>query len=508
MNNPYLPYWIISLLMSSLLFGETQDSLPVAMNSTEAEYNGREITLVGEAVVQHELGKISAHRFSIVPSQADKKFKFSKLTMHDNVRLDFPAKGSLICEEAVLDYDKLHGIFLGSTEKPDVVFNTLPSEQASADSAQPQMTLKGEQLQIWFVKASEKVKGHNNLELNQMQMDGRIRFDYNQNYHLTADHAHYHRANFNPENKLTGTLFLSAPYHPPCQITTPQNDQVFAKTITVDIEKRCIVLSDAHGTLSHQSGTSSKKLNFEADSLTWNEIDQTLSLAGKIKITNENYLELRTDGSLLLTYHHVNGKREVKSIHCPQPTELVYLEADAESSHKLICYGNLFIDHEHLQIRMDSPKDQEGNILKDKQVFLEDVRGEMCADQVHIHYKKQETGFELAKIHFSGHVQVFNRFNGHLQETSSVLQYALADELEYFPALQNMQLKAHANNRVLFFDKINSLQMSAPALSIDYNTTTQQEKIQGIGDVRLTFIESEFNELKERFRFSERKRGQ
>jgi hypothetical protein len=66
-----------------------------------------------------------------------------------------------------------------------------------------------------------------------------------------------------------------------------------------------------------------------------------------------------------------------------------------------------------------------------------------------------------------------------------------------------MTLAGVNGNRVLFFDKVNNVQMSAPSLKVRHDSSTQKDSIQGLGDVRFTFIEKELEQLKEHFRLEE-----
>ena len=84
------------------------------------------------------------------------------------------------------------------------------------------------------------------------------------------------------------------------------------------------------------------------------------------------------------------------------------------------------------------------------------------------------------------------------------MQYALADELEYQPHSQEIVLKAQEGNRVLFFDKINGVQMSAPGLKIHHDSMKRKDTVQGIGDVHFTFVEKELEQLKKRFHLSKK----
>lgn len=67
---------------------------------------------------------------------------------------------------------------------------------------------------------------------------------------------------------------------------------------------------------------------------------------------------------------------------------------------------------------------------------------------------------------------------------SSEENYALADELVYFPETGTLHLFAKGSNRVLFWKSDGSIQISAPEVAARLG---EREEIKGIGDVHFTF---------------------
>lgn len=488
------------LTACSLIGQEEEENSPMTIHSGEAEYNGQEISLVGDVVVQHGLGTISAHRFSLSVPDDKNKHKFSYLTMSEKVSIDFQNGGRLTCEKAEVNYDQMQGNFFGSQDNPDVIYSYSETESAN-NKKMPRLIIKGLQMQIGFVRAKEK---KSKAELNQIQIDEQVRVDYNKEYFLQADKAFYQHDLLETQNKKAGTLTLSVNQHPFCVISNFQGDKIFAKVITVDTLKYFFDLTEPHGSLLHRYRNEAQKINFSADHMSWDQKGMTLTLNGHVDVGDTDNLLLKTDHQLIITHRLVDGKKEIRTIFCPQETEITFFDIKKESPRKIMCHGSLLIDQENLQVWMHSPKDEQGQVLENKQIFFDDLMGEMCADSVQMHYERQEKQFLPKKINLLGNVQIFNRFDGHVQESSSVLQYALADQVEYLPESQDMLLTGKNGNRVLFFDKINSLQMSAPGLKIHLDQTTRKESVQGIGDVRFTFIEREFNQLKARFRMNEK----
>jgi len=136
-----------------------------------------------------------------------------------------------------------------------------------------------------------------------------------------------------------------------------------------------------------------------------------------------------------------------------------------------------------------------------EQVFIEDVVGEIYADCVKMQYNTPEQEqFIPEKIILEGNVKIFSRLDSHPQGSDSSLHYALAPMAEYFPPKQEMILTGTTEHRVLFFDQVHHMQMSALSLVIKKDPVTEKNSIQATGDVRCIFSEQELQQLKKHFR--------
>ncbi len=56
------------------------------------------------------------------------------------------------------------------------------------------------------------------------------------------------------------------------------------------------------------------------------------------------------------------------------------------------------------------------------------------------------------------------------------------------------------NNRVLFYDQLKEVQLSAQTVRAQRDPTTKQERMQGVGDVRFVFGQEELAKIKTRFK--------
>lgn len=242
-------------------------------------------------------------------------------------------------------------------------------------------------------------------------------------------------------------------------------------------------------------------LTLEADEVHYD--GKAICLKGKVKIKQNQTLCLSTDHEVSIQQGTINGKKTICQIHSPKATHLSYIDAKSGQAHKMTAPGGAILDHEHQEIHLFSLPESSDISKEERQVYLEGLLGEVYADKAVLKYKWEKERMIPEKLTLENHICLKNRFSGHLQESGSILHYALADQVEYFPEKQEMLLSSQGENRVLFFDKVNHVQMSAASLKVQRDPLTNKDSIQGIGDVRFTFMEKELKEFKKHFHLGE-----
>jgi lipopolysaccharide export system protein LptA len=255
--------------------------------------------------------------------------------------------------------------------------------------------------------------------------------------------------------------------------------------------KGIIQLQGKHGT--------KQTIHFDAGELFWDHLGQSLTLKDNVNIDQDQVFHLNTNHELTIHQNLIDGQKFLRSIISPKNTTMFYEDLQKELIHKIMSPGKLVVDHEHLITTMEGLKDKDGRLILGQQVYFEDSGGDMYADHVQISYEWNNQQLIPTKIILNGNIKLMNRFDGHSQQINSILHYAMADQVEYFPHLQKVILSGQNGHRVLFFDKVNNVQISAPAIKIQKNKEDNKFSVQGIGDVRFTFIETELSQFKERF---------
>ena len=478
----------------------------MVVNSGEAQYDGKEIVFVGQVVVQHGLGQISAHRLSLLStSHPDKKSKFDFLKINDDVQIELKEGGRLCCQQAEVDYARMQGFFLGNEKLPDVTYLNTGERKDSSQQTRSPLEIKSLRMTLELLREPSSSSASSRTLVRQIEATENVRIHYNQDHLLVADHALYERLSTAESSSNAGMITLSVLNgNPVCRMTNLNGDNLHAQTIQINTVERQLWLSQPEGILyMRQEKLPPQTLEFSSNELVWDDQKQMLQLKGQVNITQNGTVHVQTDHEISIIQALVNGKRTLRSIQAPGKTQISYLDVQKSNTHKINCPGPLIIDHEGQEMIFQGLSDPSGQVDESQQVYIEDVLGEMYADRVQMNYIWQERQLVPEKIILEGNVRLLNHFDGHLEESGSILHYALADRVDYLPKQHEMILAAAKGNRVLFFDKVNNVQMSAPSLKVRHDTATQKDSIQGLGDVRFTFIEKELEQLKQRFRLEE-----
>lgn len=256
-------------------------------------------------------------------------------------------------------------------------------------------------------------------------------------------------------------------------------------TVTFDSESglvRNLHMSEPVGTAKGDD-----PVTFSAQTLDWDQQDRMLQLNDQVEIEVEGRGSLAAPGPVKLSL----GDRTIDTIVCEGAAELEFTDEDTLLDHTLTCPGGARINQRTGIAILYSKEGQ--------QVLFEDQFGEIFADQVRIEYKSAQRAVVPTRFILEGHVRILNRYVREGEEPGGHMQYALADRVVYTPASKLMDFTSKRPQRVLFYDRTKSLQVSAPKLTIKRDEPTRKEIIQGGGDVRFSFNKLEMQQLLQRF---------
>lgn len=467
-------------------FSLLQADEEMTIETKEANYNGKALFLQGDVSVEHELGRLAAQEMVLTPPTGDKKLRLGTLDMQKKVRMQLHEGGQLSCTKARLDYQTLQGNFEGDGEEEFVVY--MESCRDKSSNQRVPIVVKSRFMTVQIDRRA-KEKASSRSYISAIDAEKEVTVDYNHSIIASSDYGHYCRIGVDgdqKENALAGVIVLSSSGPEKlCQVTNRNGDLITSRHIAIDTIKRQIHFSNPKGTLSAtQESNSPDRLDFSSDTLEWDDSKGIMILREHVALQQKSFGRLTTDNELRLIQD--KDKKELKEIESNGKTCL------KRNNQELICYGQLHVDHVNLFVTMDSPLSENGSIEEGKQVFLDDPQGQIYADRVTLKYGLNGKVVVPEKIILEGHVRMSN-------SRSEKEQYALADRVDYFLETEEMIFKADEGKRVLFYDHANELQVSAPGLKITRDKTTHKETIKGIGDVRFSFVEKEFEQLREKF---------
>lgn len=462
----------------------------VFIDAQMAEYDGKKISLDENVNVKHQLGNIFADHVLITETPELKNNAYGMINMHDNVKVSFKEGGEITCSDAVMDYGNLKGTFSGIHDQDYVVYSENCCTEKEQDLGIP-LVVKGKRMIAQLANNNLTSQTGPKSSIDSIKTENDVTINYNNDLTAYADEAFYQRttnvANKESALQLSGLITVkNSKNNGQCKLTNKQGDVICANEMKIDTLSGLISFDRPHGIIQENLG----KLIFSADFLQWDELHQILVLKGNVEVDYQGFGQFRTTNEIRIARQIIAGRKHLKSIESPSNTILTYLDSQ-KNNHKVKCPGLLLLDHQNMHAVLKGEDNQ--------QVVFEDSKGEIAADNAKINYQKIEKKLLPKMLNLDGNVRLYNHFAPNSEETSSVLQYALADHLQYLPEANEMIFKANGQNRVLFYDKVNNIEVSAPGIKLFRDQATGKEVIKGIGNVRFSFVEREFEQLKQRF---------
>jgi len=491
----------------------------LSIGSGELQYDGGSICLKGHVVIDHDLGKISANQLLITPEKSQKNIKLNDLTMTDHVIIKLKDGAQLNCSYAHIDYQALAAVFAGDEQNEFVIFN----EDLKVGTREIPLTVKSYEMTVQ-IERQERLPENLSSEIHLQQestlivrsivADGQVIIDYNHDITATANHADYQRhaksttSEMTPAKSISTIMLTGGVQNEHCEVKRSNGDQISSKNLKFDLSAHELIFTEPKGKLAvsldlfkSEEIDAQNALEFSADKLILKERAQMLSLEGNIMISQKGFGTLTTNQYLDIQQHTVNNKKCIQLIKSQGETILTYLDPHAElfNKHTLTCYGTLLIDHEHSQTMMNSPMDEQGKVSLGKQIRFQDHLGELYADTLLINYEELEGVSKIKSLSLEGNIRILNRPIDHLMQNERYLQFALADRIEYTPEATELRLFAYEGKRVLFIDRLNNVNISAPALTVKRDESTHKESIDGIGNVRFSLLEQEMSQILKMF---------
>lgn len=476
------------LIVYSLSAEESDSKVALAFEAKEAVYDGKQIALSGDVYLEHEIGTLSAGQALLTGATEDKKIRLNQLDLYQNVKISLREGGELDCAEAHVSQATHLGEFSGSPAQPYVVYMEQCRDSMGSNQRLP-IILKSRFMVVEF--NPENGSGSPKSHINAVIAKENVTVDYNHDFIAAADRATFHREEESLSEKgLAGIIRMHADGpEGHCHVTNRNGDLIHAHQIFVDTLHRRLTFAHPKGALFTLRKSQKERIDFSSDTLNWDEQKGALNMRGNVSISQKGFGQLTAKDEITLFHSIQNGRKEVSRIEARGPTTLTHPSVKGEGQ-TLQSSGSMIVDHAHLNAILDSKLAKDGS-----QVVYRDHQGTLYADHIEVKYDLVKGKISPTKVTLTGEVKMV----GKPAHDPQKLQYALADRVEIFPFTQEALLTADKGKRVLFFDQINDLKVSAPGIKIKRDEATKKDSIQGLGDVRFNFQDPEFERLYKRF---------
>lgn len=356
---------------------------------------------------------------------------------------------------------------------------------------------------------------HTKNVIEEMTAEGNVAIWDGDQLTLSADRGVFKRTG-DAEGILSGTITFSCLSGKECIVTSSGGDEVKSDLIVMDTIKRELLFTSPQGVI--RSG-STHPVKFEAQRMVWDDPSSKLRLIGDVKVFQDGCGFKAANDVLLVLASSPEGKKVLRGIETKGEASLTYLdqregiighllpsEGKEVSSHSsqneylLQSHGSLRIDHQKQEIKLRSPEYPDGSVDDGKQVYFKDAKGEIYADKAFLKYSYIEQKMIPVRIVLEGNVKMSTK----VRDKKGTQQYVLADRVDFIPQSKEMTLKASKGKRVLLYDEGSSLEVSAPQIKLHRDKAMNKEMVQGIGDVRLHFVENESEQLRSHFSIYEK----
>ncbi len=467
------------------------------IESKEATYEAHQIILTEEVKITHPLGKLSAEKIVMTAPESEKKGPLGVVDLYRAVNFQFQSGANLSCTRATLNYPLLEGTFWTDEKQELVIYKE--QENLQLDSSKKALIIKSRRIQVQLQR-EENLLTCNKIILKQLTAHEAVQVEYQKDFFIIADEAIYEGAKESHLNRLgsTGYIQLKAKPERNCKFCNLQGDLISAPSLEIDLAKQEMTFDKPEGILKIKAQRKEgEKIYFCAQKMIWDRNKDQLKLQKEVVINQQGLGQLKNSQEVLVSYCKIEGKKQLKTIESQGKTQLTYNQD--EQSHEITCYGKVLVDQTSLQLILTSPINSAGKVNLEQQICFENSQGELFADKAVISYEKLANELLLKKIKLQGNVRLHNRQTADKGKSAAFAQYALSDQLDYDSTSKTILLTAFKGKRVLFYDKAHDLQISAAALKMTRDPLTAKEIIKGIGDVRFSFVEHEFEHLHQRF---------
>lgn len=444
------------LFYSCSLFAE-----PLSLQAKTAHYSDKHLILQGDVQFKHALGNVYSQKADIY---TDDQSQVRSILLQDLVELKLKDGSRLTSGSAAIDCVLRKGSFsednLAKVHYYGISPNTFHLESLSMNIG-------------WDNPSEASLK----QVVNTLTAEKEVVIHYNEQVQAFGDFASYSSNEILLKTLQEGTS---------CKVIIDKQSRILAEYIVIRPFEKRATFYNPQGFLYMGEGN----LLFSSKTMEWDDAGCHLVLKENIEIEDPSMGILKTEGPVTISLKEVNGQKKVSKIDCEGESFFVHVD-DKKEEHFLTTAGKLSIDHDNHILTILS---KEG-----EKMTYKDHHGHIMANTGYLYYKLEDGKIIPDKLCLEGDICIVNQFAA---SKDSLTQYILADVADYTFADKELTL-AKRENRVLFYDKINQIELSAPELKIKRDVVTEKDSIRGVGDVRFVFAAQELEKIKNRFKFTE-----
>lgn len=442
------------------------------IESQMANYDGQVMKLSGNVLVENDLARMEAQQIELTCQSIDNSKEYL-LKLQGKVKISLPQGGSLTSALAEIDCRERQGKFYSDETQQEVVYTDTKMDKQGLPIS---LRVKSHQMTIQLGTSQTSTKA----ALHSLIAQGNATATYNDTFTVTGEDAIY-------ENETI--VFRPKDSEGFCQVTHISGDIIQAQQIDINTSQKSFSFLRPKGVLHPSFGKKSHpyRIDFSCDRLHWDDNLHQLRLSDNNVVHLQGIGTLINDQEMLLSQLSQNGELIQPIFQAKGKTTLSYTKNEVDNS--LTCDGLITVDSKE-KILVMKP---EG----DHQIIFRDPMGEIRGNLLAIEYALgQDKILHPEKMTLKGDVRLLNRSALDPEKPQAFFEYILADQMEYIPDTKEVHLTAYHPHRVLLYDRVNHLQVSAPEIKLRRNQQTQKDSFEGIGDVRFNFTEEEAAQLR------------
>lgn len=459
---------------------QTQDC--GCVSSESASYDGQDLILSGQVIIEHILGKIQAEKALLKKTEKESDFPFSQIKLDQEVFI-LLKNGQLTADRADFDLQKNQAI-LSAEQKETATYQDMAYNK-KLERMVP-FTIAGRILEMQLLAKGEKKE----YFIDCIQAEKNVAISYANAFFLTAAKAVYNQLDL--KNRWKGTISAYGPEENGNCVLTHEQDVIYAKHIDIDLIHSCLHLSQANGLVQQFLLPKAEKspMHFSTASLNWNNIEKELLFVGKTRIEEQDLGIINTQDELLIKNCMINDKLVFQTLGAKGHTIMTYKDLKG-CIHQIESHGRLYVDRSKLQAWTENLEDENGTVQNPLSYETEDFC--VFSDNAQLDYVNVDQRIKPVSIVLKNHIYMFSK------NPNKPRQLAVADRMSYSLDTHSLILSAYPGKKVLFWDKAQELKISAPEVHITTDPLTQERVIKGIGNVHFAFSAEEQTLLNQHF---------